>query len=577
MAVNAYGAIRDEVYHEIFSKLERKDEESRRFVPVGTAEEVLNDDRLRRFFRSLDEHEKRHTILMRRGNEDGLVAKIHERSLHRFLAVLLFACCSIQTARAFKLALVSKDTDTIPAFRSLPAKCEDLRVLFNDDSIDIDKFRAKQGLFCAVILYKGEEQQLDDMDHLRLPFIHETMIGKGPEMMAGPFCRVFKVKVAQGHLCDRELGSATTRPVTLARKDYYLTCNPDFDIRKGILKQILAGANMRCPNIVHPVAWLTFNSTRGSLFMPLAICDLREYMEVHKQQGPVSNEERKTLVQCAVGLALGLDFLHNGISSSTGPMACFDIDLKPDHILVFHEQGMKGQPEVVWKISNFELERCNPHRSAFYAGRIQFNRPWDSSSESSAEYLRADSTYLAPEAYDTVPAGTPADIWSLGCVLSVLFAYMEDGAMGVAKYAEERMKQPGTDSCGIFFVHSQQFRPLGLNSVVTKTHRRLLDKASKRDEEEGQIVKAVLEYLEQYVFQMGPSKRKNAMSMQLMLERTVRAYERLQSEQQLYPEHLPEPDAMIAREETESKLQRTAREVEPISWAQRVRQRLRPR
>lgn len=50
-----------------------------------------------------------------------------------------------------------------------------------------------------------------------------------------------------------------------------------------------------------------------------------------------------------------------------------------------------------------------------------------------------EGTYLAPESLAAIRSmKASSDVWSLGCVISVLFVYLENGADGVVQYREER-------------------------------------------------------------------------------------------------------------------------------------------
>ncbi|KAL3460110.1 kinase-like domain-containing protein [Aspergillus heterothallicus] len=516
MALSAYEAIRKEIYLAILENLERKDEEDKRFAPVGTAKQVLSDDRLRRFLRSLDEPEERYTLVLPRVTEDKLIERIHDEHLHRFLAVLIFAGCSIHGARAFKKALVSGNNS--PALPSLPASREGLSVLFDGDVPDTDKFVANQPVFCTLIIYGGQEQNLHNPDQFRLPYIEQLVIGNGA------FGPVFRVKVAKGHFVDRETGTANLAPVILARKDYKLRRHGK---RIDILETILSSSPVRCMNIIETLGQLNLDSNIRSVFMPLAIGDLWTFMQAHDEHRPNSIKKRERLIRCAVGLARGLEFLHNGLSSPTGPLACFHRDLTPQHILVYHAHT---EPRYIWKISSFEIAQIKTKEpQAKAVDQSAFVGPQDRLSGSDNDCIGYEGTYLAPEAFSGDPAGAEADVWSLGCVLSVLFAYMEDGAAAITQYAEARVNQQGTGIYQTFFVRPKPTGLASLHPAVIRTHRRLVRETTKRDDGEGKILEDALRYLEQHVLQASPARRENAANVVLMLERTAASYEKVRS------------------------------------------------
>ncbi|KAL5340551.1 hypothetical protein BJX70DRAFT_361330 [Aspergillus crustosus] len=92
MASGTYETLCHEIYEDLRRVLQRPDEENLRFMPRGAAEKVLHQDKLLRFFKSLVAPGT--TALQQFGVvERDLVARVNERHLHDFLAVLIFASC----------------------------------------------------------------------------------------------------------------------------------------------------------------------------------------------------------------------------------------------------------------------------------------------------------------------------------------------------------------------------------------------------------------------------------------------------------------------------------------------------
>jgi hypothetical protein len=54
---------------------------------------------------------------------------------------------------------------------------------------------------------------------------------------------------------------------------------------------------------------------------------------------------------------------------------------------------------------------------------------------------------------------TSSDVWSLGCMISILFTYLDDGAHGVARYAERRAAHTTADGRCQFFIQGRQRKP----------------------------------------------------------------------------------------------------------------------
>ncbi|KAL4811756.1 hypothetical protein BDW67DRAFT_148678 [Aspergillus spinulosporus] len=530
MAPNAYDSLHKEIYDEVYSHLARKDRESLRFAPVGTAEQVLHADKLRRFFHSL--LEPGHTVLDQfNATEEDLVERVKRRQLQPFLVVLVIAACSVRSARRATAALLGGNEPVMgrqgTEIASLPADREDLKTLFGGDEVDADKFLGKQAYFCPVIINHGIELKIDAIDYRRLPYLEEQDIGKGY------FGHVFKVKIAKGHLIDPVQGTANLQPVEVARKDYYVSNEFDPAAEREIMEMIRASSAWECPNILKNMGSLAFGPTVYSLFMPLAICDLRAYMMEHHPTRPNSIEEKMDIIRCATGLAGGLHFLHHEMKTPRmEDLVCYHMDLKPSNILIFSEPGTDGKIRNIWRISDFGMSRMKIRR--FHGGfgeEKNVNRWFIRRSEldvkdpslSGTLNRRADGTYLAPEAESGDRSmKTNSDVWSLGCVLSVLFAYMEEGRQGVIRYADERLKYNEAGASDKFVVRG--FRGAKPNPAIRKTHGYLMEKANGRSSHEGGIVNNFLSYIEKHVLQIDQSKRKDAKDVASMLQKTFKGY-----------------------------------------------------
>ncbi|KAL4945255.1 hypothetical protein BDV06DRAFT_45168 [Aspergillus oleicola] len=534
MALNAYDELHNEVYNEIYSLLERKDRENLRFVPIGTAEHVLHADKLRRFFDTLIEP-GRTTIDHFQMTNDELVARVRVRELHSVLAVLIIAACSLATARIVVIKLVVSETVELyqsrPSANFLPMDREDLQRLFDGNGVDADKFLGKQAYFCPVQIRKKEETRIENTDHYRLPYLEEQSLQKGS------FGHVFRVKIAKGHFYDPIQKTTNLTPVELARKDYKVSDEFDAAGERQIMERILASSAWNCPNILRNLGSLAFGPTVYSLFMPLAICDLRAYMMNLHQTRPNSITEKAEIIRCALGLAGGLHFLHNEMKTSDlEQLVCYHMDLKPNNILIFRETGPDRQIRNIWKLSDFGMSRMKVRHSGGGFSGVSYVNSWfirrsepeDPSLISGTLNRRGEGTYLAPESLSPSRAmGTHSDVWSLGCVLSVLFAYMEDGSDGVKKYAEQRYRHDEAAGYDRFFVLSRGFKAAKPNRAIEKTHSYLIDRAHDRDAREGKIVKDALRYIEDQILEVDQPKRKSAKEVAIMLETTLKGYMQL--------------------------------------------------
>lgn len=530
MVSNAYDSLHKEIYDEVYSHLARKDRESLRFAPVGTAEQVLHADKLRRFFHSL--LEPGHALLDQfNATEEELVERVKRRQLQPFLVVLVIAACSVRSARKATAALLAENEPVMgrqgTEVGSLPANREDLKTLFDGDEVDADKFLGKQAYFCPVIINHGIELKIDAIDYRRLPYLEEQDIGKGY------FGHVFKVKIAKGHLIDPVQGTANLQPVEVARKDYYVSHEFDPAAEREIMEMIRASSAWECPNILKNMGSLAFGPTVYSLFMPLAICDLRAYMMEHHPTRPNSIEEKIDIIRCAMGLAGGLHFLHHEMKTpKMEDLVCYHMDLKPSNILIFSEPEADGKIRNIWRISDFGMSRMKIRRFSGGLGEEKNVNRWflrrseldvKDPSLSGTLNRRAEGTYLAPEAESGDRSmKTKSDVWSLGCVLSVLFAYMEEGRQGVVRYADERLKCNEAGASDKFVVRG--FRGAKPNPAISKTHGYLIEKANGRSSHEGGIVSSFLSYIEKHVLQIDQTKREDAKNVESMLRMTFKRY-----------------------------------------------------
>ncbi|KAL4959995.1 kinase-like domain-containing protein [Aspergillus stella-maris] len=529
MALNAYDELHHEVYNEVYSLLERKDRENLRFAPIGTAEYVLHADKLRRFFDSLQQP-GRTTIDQFQVTNDELISTVGAKELHPFLAVLIIVACSLASARIVVAKLIASDTSPTITY-TLPIGRDDLQSLFDGNSVDADKFLGKQAYFCPVRIRKKEETRVDNTEHRRLPYLEEQSLQKGS------FGHVLRMKIAKGHFYDRIKETTNLKPVELARKDYEVSDEFDATGERQIMERILASSAWDCPNILRNLGSLAFGSTVYSLFMPLAICDLRAYMMTHHQTRPNSITEKADIIRCAMGLAGGLHFLHNEMKASDlEQLVCYHMDLKPSNILIFRETGPDRQVRNIWKLSDFGMSRMKVRYSggAFSGARdinswfIRRSEPEDPSLVSGTLNRRGEGTYLAPESLSpTRTMRTHSDVWSLGCVLSVVFAYLEEGSDGVKNYAEQRYRHDEAAGYDRFFVLSCGFRAAKRNRAVEKTHSYLVDRARERDSREAKIIKEALGYIEDQVLEVDQFKRRSAKEVATMLEITLRGYKQL--------------------------------------------------
>lgn len=527
MAIS-YESICRRIYREIYDKLEKKNEEQYRFAPRGTIKLLFQRDGhqlLRYLFRSLVPAGQlvQNDVTI---SEDWFITLVEDRKLSNFWGTLVFATCSVDAALAALQGLVAAPTWPVLGIDTtklgiLPLKRTQLIDLFGDE-VDADRFFSKQACFCPVVLRNREEVIVQDASCQRLPYLEETFLGEGS------FGKVYRVKVAKNHFFDAYAEATNAyngKPQDMARKDYIIADVSRAKEEYKIMKKILsANFQKRENNIVQSLGCLQIGSSY-SLFMPVAICDLQKYM---MRQHPVVLQElgsKANLVLAAAGLASGLHFLHSGIrTEELEELVCYHMDLNPNNVLVFVEHGRH-----VWKLSDFGMARVkmrqgqqSPMDNDFNSLFVQRKKPLDPSSQPTLN-RRGEGTYLPPESISAAPVmRTGSDVWALGCVLSVVFAYLDGGASGVLAYSDARQNYRKADGYDRFFVRGTHFKTSKIHPEIRIWHEKISAEATRRNLEEGRAVARMLGFLQDSVLKVDQARRCDAEAVKQELENTYK-------------------------------------------------------
>ncbi|XDG09323.1 hypothetical protein ABKA04_008938 [Annulohypoxylon sp. FPYF3050] len=477
---------------QIHAKLENRDNAEMRFAKVGTAREILQQATLNRLYRSV-------VVPQGASIEDYfgpditaelLVSRTTERRLHDFLATLIYARCSIEAARNFITSLLvaeiwPKYSHQGRRLDQLPADDAQLRqVLGVDSDSDINGFLDTQPCFCPIVLLQGEDIQVPQGERRRLPYLSSVRLGEGA------YGEVFEVKIAAGHFRDNRYHMANTEPRLLARKDFKKS--DGFQREYDNMKMILYTPR-ESKNILETLGSLQLGENTFSLFMPLAKCDLGKWME--RNAPPTQDSDKAHFLQCASGLADGLEFLHSEIQDPNhNRMVCYHMDLKPANILVFLDE--RDPTKMIWKISDFGMSRVKISRRNSRVDDRDISHAFERRGETTVSGTvnrRAEGTFLAPESSVSLPRmNEKSDVWSLGCVVSVILTYMEEGKEGIEKYSDERSNYSVRNQAGggdFFYIRHTNFtRRTNIHPAVKNCHRRLVKKAKQRSSKEGDAI-----------------------------------------------------------------------------------------
>ncbi|KAE8398176.1 kinase-like domain-containing protein [Aspergillus pseudonomiae] len=346
------------------------------------------------------------------------------------------------------------------------------------------EFYHKQFRFCAVTLMKREEVVYEQHRfQCPLPYLEETKIGEGA------FGQVWRVRIEEQHFQSRSDRTTTTEALELARKDFQL--DREGRGEQQILNKILDQPR-RHKNIMVALASLQYGPTY-SLFFPLASCNLWEYLNgVYSEDRfpPSTWEEKKDIYSRGVTLAGALAFLHHEFR---------DQKLEPHNILVFDAYS----PSETWKITDFGLSRVKG-RGLDGEADVELVMPIMGRGhkrprrlqEPSTLNRRGEGTYLAPEC--SLPSGrvsSASDVWSLGCIISLVMSYIDSGYSGVVAFARQRRRQDHGDK----FYTIRHGKPK-LSPVVIAWYEKLKHRARASSfAMEHEIVYRTLDFLQKYV------------------------------------------------------------------------------
>ncbi|KAL4409708.1 serine/threonine protein kinase [Colletotrichum abscissum] len=410
----------------------------------------------------------------------------------------------------------------------LPADRAFLEEVFGSDDTTVDLFYKNQACFATVVIRSGPKEigtVVKSLDTCRLPWLEEKHLG------SGSYGDVYKVVVAKGHFVVK--GYANPEPEALARKDYKVKSAINFREEAETMRKILRSTSKH-DNILESIGTLEIgtNPLRFSLFMELAIDSLENYLMVRDPGPKLGADARIRSLKSAWGLADGLHFLHTQMKTpDMQKMVCYHMDLKPSNILIFKDTRQGSHEEdLIWKVSDFGMSRVkmphNPTSSNVGERDIDFNTMFNknthSDTMSGTQGRVGMGTYLPSEALSPERSmNQKSDVWSLGCIISILFTYLEEGAEGIQQYHESRRKENGNSE--EFFKKSIV---LGYRvcPAVKQCHRKLIAKANSRNTLEKRPVSFMLDFLENRVLQPVQKDRCDAKMVAEHLAETVERY-----------------------------------------------------
>ncbi|PTD02015.1 hypothetical protein FCULG_00010646, partial [Fusarium culmorum] len=496
------------------------------FATRALVKGVMSEERLQRVYESLMAENDIPAHDSQSGAQQ-FKTVVTNKNLYHFLAVLMYAPCSIKAAKSFVETLVlgpeSQEAKEWPEENPylLPARKEHLG-LFTDPK-DVNYFLTNQRPFCTIVVGGPGMVTIDNDDPRKLPWLSERWI------CSGSFGSVYEVQVAEGHLTmDQNLENTYEGSKTIARKDFIYADNAETSFQKE-WKAIsdIFNSKWKHENIVKSFGRIECKGQPStfSLLMPLASMDLDKYIQAYPEAIVNDRVSRQILVRATMGLADGLKFLHQGLNTEDGKenLICYHMDLRPSNILVFNV----GRPDMSWKLSDFGLSRVKPKSRADVSdlSRIFRKRGSDQHSKATATAnLRGQATYQPREAQDQGKTmNEKSDVWSLGCIVSMLFTFMENGLNGIERFSDLRHKNSNR-GMDVFYQHNKTIPTYSINKGVTKQHDKLIEAAEERDVIEGKILSFMLKWLEREVLVIDQDERCAAADIFQRLKITLERY-----------------------------------------------------
>lgn len=203
---------------------------------------------------------------------------------------------------------------------------------------------------------------------------------------------------------------------------------------------ILRGSRLGHKHIMQHIGTLTLGR-EFNIFFEWADRDLEKFLQSETPHDP------KALVSQVMQLASALHYLHYQIVGADGSqIICCHMDLKPNNILVVREEGY---PVGKWMIADFGI-------SVFKNTKVVSIRDQATSlttKDSKNPPQRAPGPYQAPEVehtsitrsrltdnHNSARVGRKGDVWSFGCVLATVLAFM----LGGKAYVDDLKKSRST-------------------------------------------------------------------------------------------------------------------------------------
>lgn len=340
---------------------------------------------------------------------------------------------------AFVHWLESQDANIpFPADENLPLTSEQVHNLFPDE--DDRHFVMENQAAFAPFIFREHEHRILKLAHHRRPYVSAPL-----KLKSGSYGTVSQVTIAAGHYEYYHEGSNSWEVSredkifalkTFRSVDFTSSPNQAYENEKRFLNGLRSNSNSN-KMIQLDLGGITIEETDGqkipSLLFELAVCDLKDFFK-NQDDAEKHKKSQSSLLKNAVDILEALDFLHSKVKS-------LRLDIKPSNILVFRRPD--DENGVLWKLSDFNLSQKKVERKD--DGFLELSHT--ESYESELPSARPAGPYQAPEIQDSGTlldeqgsrASEASDVWSMGCILLQLLAFLHDGPESV-KDLENRLE-----------------------------------------------------------------------------------------------------------------------------------------
>lgn len=248
-------------------------------------------------------------------------------------------------------------------------------------------------------------------------------------------------------------GSKAERPYGIAGTDQ----KPFISEHQNL--QYLKSCLTKNENVMLSLATFT-HGTDFVIISDLADLDLHKFLHGHGLATRSTRFTPMALLKEASNLCGALQFIHEGLRLSSRKISCAHLDLHPSNILVTWLQDDTNDPVGRWQLHDFGISRIKSPREAQYDPNGQLDAPKRSYSLEGrsvaatalapGEFIknnfshtrskRAPGAFMAPEiGFDDKAVDQESDMWSFGCILAVLLAFMVGGPDYVVAFQDARL------------------------------------------------------------------------------------------------------------------------------------------